>query len=55
MTVRQVAARIGVSTALPYRLCEIKELQSIRIGGTFRFQEAALHSFLAALDLAAKR
>jgi len=28
---------------------------SIRIGGTFRFQKAALQSFLAGLDLAAKR
>ena len=55
LTVRQVAARLGVSTALVYGLCESKELQSLRIGGTFRFHEAALQSFLAALDLSAKR
>jgi excisionase family DNA binding protein len=55
LTVRQVAARLGVSSALVYKLCERKELQRLRIGGTFRFQEAALQSFLTALDLAAKR
>jgi excisionase family DNA binding protein len=55
LTVRQVAARLGVSAALVYRLCETKELQSLRIGGALRFHEAALQSFLAALDLAAKR
>jgi excisionase family DNA binding protein len=49
LTVRQVAARLGVSTALVYRLSERKELQSLRIGGAIRFQETAVQSFLAAL------
>jgi len=32
LTVREVASRLGVSTALVYRLCERNELRSLRIG-----------------------
>jgi excisionase family DNA binding protein len=52
MTVRQVAARLGVSTALVYKLCERHELGSLRIGGALRFNESAIESFLAALERA---
>ena len=41
MTARQVAARLGVSTALVYKLCERNELGSLRIGGALRFRLAA--------------
>jgi len=38
MTARQVAARLGVSTALVYKLCERNELGSLRVGGALRFR-----------------
>jgi excisionase family DNA binding protein len=50
LTVRDVASRLEVSTALVYRVCERKELPSLRIGGAVRFHEAAVQSFLATLD-----
>jgi excisionase family DNA binding protein len=50
LTVREVSARLGVSTALVYKLCERDELRSLRIGGALRFQEEAVQSFLATLD-----
>jgi excisionase family DNA binding protein len=50
LTVRQVAARLGISTALVYRLSEKQKLQSVRIGGAIRFHETAVQSFLAALE-----
>jgi excisionase family DNA binding protein len=52
LNVREVASRLGVSTALVYRLCERKQLQSVRIGGALRFHEEAVQSFLADLDRA---
>jgi excisionase family DNA binding protein len=55
MTVRDVALRLGVSTALVYRLCERKELQSLRIGGALRFHKEAVRSFLATLESAMRR
>jgi len=33
LTVREVASRLGVSTALVYKLCERNKLRSLRIGG----------------------
>jgi excisionase family DNA binding protein len=50
LTVRQVAARLGISTALVYRLSERQELQSVRIGGAIRFHETAVQSFFVALE-----
>ena len=47
LTVREVAARLGVCTALVYRLCERNELLALRIGGTLRFHPEALASFVA--------
>jgi len=55
LTVRDVASRLGVSPALVYRLCERKELRSLRIGGAVRFHEAAVQSFLATLDRAMRK
>jgi excisionase family DNA binding protein len=55
LTVREVAALLGVSTALICRLCERNELRSLRIGGALRFQEEAVQRFLAALDGAIRR
>jgi len=47
MTVRDVAARLGVCTALVYRLCQRNELMTLRIGGALRFHREAAESFLA--------
>jgi excisionase family DNA binding protein len=55
LTVREVASRLGVSTALVYKLCERKQLRSLRIGGALRFQEEAVQSFLETLDGALQR
>jgi excisionase family DNA binding protein len=52
LNAREVASRLGVNTALVYRLCERKELQSLRIGGALRFHEEAVQAFLADLDRA---
>jgi len=50
LTVRQIASRLGVSTALVYKLSERNELQTVRISGALRFHESALQSFLARLE-----
>jgi excisionase family DNA binding protein len=55
LTVRDVASRLSVSTALVFRLCERKELASLRIGAALRFQESAVRSFLATLEHAMRR
>jgi excisionase family DNA binding protein len=47
MTLREVAARLGVCRALVYRLCQRNELTAVRIGGALRFQRDAVESFLA--------
>jgi excisionase family DNA binding protein len=46
LTVRDVARRLGVSSALVYRLCQRNELRSLRIGGALRFQSAAVDEYL---------
>lgn len=47
--VREVAARLGVSTATVYKLCDRGELASARVlNGVIRVEEAALQAFLAA-------
>ncbi|OLD47285.1 MAG: hypothetical protein AUI48_04365 [Chloroflexi bacterium 13_1_40CM_2_68_14] len=47
LTVREVAARLGVCTAVVYRLCQRNELLALRIGGTLRFHREAVESFVA--------
>ena len=46
MTVRGVAARLGVCTASVYRLCQRNELLALRIGGALRFHREDVESFL---------
>ena len=46
LTVREVAARLRVCTALVYRLCHRNELPSVRIGGALRFVPEAVESFV---------
>ena len=41
LTVRDVAGRLGVSSALVYKLCQRKLLRSLRIGGALRVQVQA--------------
>ena len=47
LTVRDVASRLGVSSALVYKLCQRNELLALRIGGALRFQRASVESFIA--------
>jgi excisionase family DNA binding protein len=46
MTVREVAARLGVCTALVYRLCQRNELLALRIGGAPRLHRETVASFV---------
>jgi len=46
ITVRAVAARLGVSAASVYKLCQRGELRGVRIGGALRFQPAAIDEYL---------
>ena len=46
MTARDVAARLGVCTALVYRLCQRNELLALRIGGALRFHREVVESFV---------
>jgi len=46
LTVREVASRLGVSSALVYKLCERNFLRSVRIGGALRFQPEAIREYL---------
>jgi excisionase family DNA binding protein len=46
ITVRAVAARLGVSSASVYKLCQRGELRSVRIGGALRFQPVAVDEYL---------
>ena len=47
LTVREVATRLGVCTALVYRLCARDELAALRIGGALRFHPKSIDSFVA--------
>jgi len=47
LTVREVASRLGVSSALVYKLCQRKLLRSLRIGGALRFQAQAISEYLS--------
>jgi len=46
LTVPEVASRLGVSSALVYKLCERNLLRSLRIGGALRFQPEAIREYL---------
>ncbi len=43
LTVRQIARRLGVSTALVYKLSQRNLLRGLRIGGALRFQLQAIN------------
>ena len=47
LTVREVATRLGVCTALVYRLCARDELAALRIGGALRFHPKSIDLFVA--------
>jgi len=46
LTVREVAARLGVCTPLVYRLCQRNELLPLRISSALRFRREAVESFV---------
>jgi excisionase family DNA binding protein len=46
ITVSAVAARLGVSAASVYKLCQRGELRGLRIGGALRFQPSAIDEYL---------
>lgn len=50
LTVREVAERLGISTATVYRLCERGALPHVRVSNAIRIQLAALEAFLTGLD-----
>jgi len=49
LTVRQVATRLGVSSALVYKLCQRNLLRGLRIGGALRFQLQAISEYLSSI------
>lgn len=46
LTVAEVADRLRVSTMTVYRLIQREELQALRIGRSYRIEQAALTAFL---------
>jgi excisionase family DNA binding protein len=54
LTVRDVAARLGVSRATVYKLCEEGALPHIRISNSIRVAPDALEAYLAAAPPDAK-
>jgi excisionase family DNA binding protein len=47
LSVREIAARLGVSTATVYRLCERAELSHVRVSNAIRVAPADLIEFIA--------
>ena len=47
LSVREVAARLGVSTATVYKLCERGELPHVRVSNAIRIAPADLVDFIA--------
>ncbi len=47
LTVRDVAARLNVSTAMVYKLCDRGELPHVRISNPIRIAPADLADFIA--------
>jgi excisionase family DNA binding protein len=46
LTAKQVAARLGVSAATVYGLCERRELHHVRVANAIRVSPEALEAFL---------
>jgi len=47
LTVREVASRLGMSSAFVYKLCQRKLLRSLRIGAALRFQPQTIIDYLS--------
>jgi excisionase family DNA binding protein len=47
LTVREVAARLGVCTALVYTLCDRGELPHVRVSNAIRVTDADLDAYIA--------
>jgi excisionase family DNA binding protein len=47
ITVRAVAARLGLSSASVYKLCQRGELRGLRIGGALRFSPQVIDDYVA--------
>src|SRR5260370_32110877 len=47
ITVRAVAARLGLSLASVYKLCERGQLRGLRIGGALRFSPQLIDQYIA--------
>jgi excisionase family DNA binding protein len=47
LTVREVAARLAVSTATVYALCERGQLRHVRISNAIRVESAEVGEFMA--------
>jgi excisionase family DNA binding protein len=47
LSVREVARRLGVSTATVYRLCEHGELAHVRVSHAIRIFSRDLHAYIA--------
>ena len=52
LTVKQVAARLGVSAATVYGLCERRELHHVRVANAIRVSPEALEAFLRTIAAA---
>ncbi len=46
MTAKMVASRLGVCTAVVYRLYEKGELAGLRIGGALRFERGVIRRYI---------
>ena len=46
MTAKMVAARLGVCTAVVYRLCDKGELPRLRIGTALRFERDVIRRYI---------
>jgi excisionase family DNA binding protein len=55
LTVKQVAARLGVSAATVYGLCERRELHHVRVANAIRVLPDALEAFLRATAAASPK
>jgi excisionase family DNA binding protein len=47
ITVRTVAARLGLSSASVYKLCQRGKLRGLRIGGALRFSPQVIDEYVA--------
>ena len=53
ITVRAVAARLGLSSASVYKLCQRGELRGLRIGGALRFSPQLVDEYITRLGAGA--